>query len=299
MVAKKPRFFFRRSQKIIVPSRDRQIIIPFRGMSVFAIFILLLSSIYLIFRSDLFLIHRIDIKGDIQDCSSEDEITRNLDILGRSLVFLNELKSVSELKSGIACIGEVEIKKKWPDKVVVEIKKRKGIAILSRTRIAGLMPEVSASSQATLSANLMQIATTSSINMQDGDLFLVDNNGFVLKRTASISGYPKIDISKKINFKIGEQIKDRAILTAINFLAVSSSLDFKISGGQINQNDKIIIFLDDGMQIILAKDKDAKNQAVSLQAIIREAKIEGEKLKSVDFSFDKPVLQMVKEGTKL
>jgi cell division septal protein FtsQ len=300
MIGKKPRFFFRRSQKVIVPGKERQIIIPFRGISVFAIFILLASSIYLIFRSDLFLVHQVKVDGEIKDCSTEDEVVRNLDVLGRSLVFLNGPQSATRLQSAIACIGEVIVKKNWPDKVRVEIRPRKGIALLAKIESTEPIQEATTSAQATLSAGLEEVATPSAFGTsQSHDLFLVDGGGFIFKKITSSSAYPKIDIAKRIDFKIGNQIRDQATLTAISFLALAPSFDFKILNGQIDQKDKIIIFLDDGTQVILAKDKEARNQAASLQAIAKQAKIEGEKIKSVDFNFDKPVLQVVKGRTKI
>jgi hypothetical protein len=300
MVGKKPRFFFRRSPKVIISGSQRQIIIPFRGISVFAIFILLFASIYLIFRSDLFLVHQVKIDGELEDCATEDEVIRNLDVLGRSLVFLNGQEASVRLKSTIACLGEVTIKKNWPDKVKVEAKERKGVALLARLERKEPIQEATASAQATVSADLQEIATPSvSKTSYLQDLFLVDGKGFIFKKIATSSAYPKIDIAKGINLRVGNQIKDQATLTAISFLELAPSFAFKIAKGQIDQKDKIILFLDEETQVILSKEKDPKTQAASLQAIVREAKIEGAKIRSVDFTFDKPVLQVVKGKTKI
>jgi len=302
MVVKKARFIFKRSQKVIVSDSQRQIIIPFRSISVSAIFILLIVSIYLLFRSDLFLVHHVRVDGEIKDCATEDEIIRSLDVLGRSIVFLNVSRSALRVQSAIVCIGDTIVKKEWPDKVKVDIKPRKGVALLAKKGNNESIQEATASVQATLSAKLLKVATISvSEASQSPDLFLVDRGGFIFKKIASSTAYPypKIDVAKKIDFKTGEQVKDQAILTAISFLEIASSLDMKVESGQIDQKDKIVLFLDEGIQVVLAKDKDVKNQAASLQAIVREAKIEGAKIISIDFTFDKPVLQMIKGRTKI
>lgn len=53
---------------------------------------------------------------------------------------------------------------------------------------------------------------------------------------------------------------------------------------------EFVIWLKDGLQVVMSSKKDIDSQLDSLQLILSRATIEGEKTKKIDLRFDKPVL---------
>lgn len=63
-----------------------------------------------------------------------------------------------------------------------------------------------------------------------------------------------------------------------------------ISSFSIGTDSSYMITLSDGGSVVLSSRKDILTQLRSLQIILSRLTIEGKKLKSLDFRFDKPVL---------
>jgi predicted PurR-regulated permease PerM len=71
-------------------------------------------------------------------------------------------------------------------------------------------------------------------------------------------------------------------------LLLDSGIDFSSITSQFNSS--YMVRLKEDGEAILSLEKDFKKQIASLQAVLKQLTIEGKRLTSIDFRFDKPVI---------
>lgn len=285
---KKTRFFFKRSQKVVLSGQKNQIVIPFRPLTVIALLLLLFSSVFLLLRSDIFIIHKTWVEGE-GDCVSEEGVTQNIDLLGRSIFFANYERSKENIMKTFPCLGNVYFRKQFPDKITVELNLRTPVALVYERE------DKESTTSAQLATASAQISTQSadavipSATESARFFFLVDKEGVLFSQDEANLPLPKVETSPNYSLSIGKRIEEKSFKTLLGILVESGSLGITISGGKIG-GDKIMLVTNEGVQVIMAGKKDPNFQVKSLQAILTQTKIEGVILEKIDFSFEKPVL---------
>lgn len=112
----------------------------------------------------------------------------------------------------------------------------------------------------------------------ENSLFVVDENGKILNEV-SAEGLPVIkEASGEIVGWITQLVKELKLRT---FRPMTVSALGPIS---------IVIFFEDGLEVIFSNKKDQITQLDSLQLIFARAKIEGKKMAKIDLRFNKPVV---------
>ena len=270
---KKIRFFVRRNPKILIGAPKRQVIIPFRPLSILLIIALSVLSIYFALRSDIFEIRKIEVAGEnnFSDCISEDDLIKKVDVIGKSAIFINENNVEKRLLSQINCVQNIQVSTGLPNKITIKVNGRRPIAAI----IASKSATINSSSE---SANLSL----------DNEIYLVDSNAVFFKKVATISGLPKILVSLENEAPNESSRLKPVVQTSINIITSISQYQLSIEKVSIDHNLNIIAQIDNEIIIYFSNKKDAKEQAASLQGILRQAKIDGKKLKQIDLRFDRP-----------
>lgn len=74
----------------------------------------------------------------------------------------------------------------------------------------------------------------------------------------------------------------------LNGMLSKAKIDF--SSVKVSTNSSYMVNLKDGGNVIFSKNKDLQQQVRSLQIILSRLTIDGKRLRSLDFRFDKPVV---------
>ena len=289
MANRKIKFFYKRSPKLVMPTKNRQIIIPFRGISILAIIFLIFICLGLAIRSGLFLIHNIDL--EVQNdfgCVSKDEVRAELQIQGRSLFAFDSKEQSSMLNGKFECFEKVEITKVWPDKLKVIVVERKPVLVLQaeKNNEQEEIFDFDLASSQSAELFLEKLATSSSHFPQS--FYVVDSQGKIFKKIDRTSGLPVLRVSLEVEPKVGEKIV--GINFATDLLSKLKNGGFEVEEARMTDPSVIEVFLKGGTQITFSSKRELALQVSSLQLILTQAKIEGENLKKIDFRFDKPVI---------
>jgi len=285
----KIKLFYKRSPKLIMPTKNRQIIIPFRGISILVIIFLIFICLGLAIRSDLFLIHKIEVEFQNDfGCVSKDEITAELQIQGRSLFAFDSNEHSRVLNRNFSCLEKVEIIKVWPDKLKVMVAERRPVLVLQVEKTSGQerVFDFDLASSQSAEIFLEKLATLSSHFSQS--FYVVDSQGAIFKKIDRTNGLPVLRVNLEVEPKMGEKIV--GIDFATNLLSKLKDEGFEVEEARMTNRSVVDVFLKEGTQITFSSKRELPLQVSSLQLILTQAKIEGENLKKVDFRFDKPVI---------
>ena len=268
------RFFIRRNPKLLVGGKSNQIIVPFKPLSIILIILLILLTFYFALRSDLFQIRQLEISNSesFKDCLSEEQLSQRLDVVGRSAIFLETKKLSQDLLADVICLKSVTITTSWPNKIKINAKIRQPVAAIV----------------ASASARIDNQATAAAEVSSQEQIFLIDEEAVVIKKVATYSALPKILLlTAEQNFDV-VQLPYRLIKTGVDVISALSQLQLAVNELTIDENGQLFAEIEDGVKVLFSNAADPKNQATSLQAILRQAKIDGKKLSKIDLRFTRP-----------
>ena len=288
MEKKRNKIFYRGNTKFI-QSKNKHKIVRIRNLGIFTIIFLTVVCLILIFRTDLFFIHKTEIEIDNNfGCVLEKEILEPLHTQGENLFFFDSKRNVKVLLDKFVCLEKVEITKKWPDVLMIKVAERRPVLLL---KIANndeqkKIFDFDLTSSQSAEFFLEKLSTSSSQFSQN--FFIVDNQGKIFRIAEKTGGLPILSVSLSKEPKIGEKIV--GIDFAINLLLKLKDESFEVTEAEMVNSSNINVYLKEGPQIKFSSDKDLSWQVSSLQLILTQAKIEGENLKLVDLRYDKPVV---------
>lgn len=274
---RKVRFFLKRSSKVEIQGKN-PIIIPFQAMTVFLLLLLIFISAFLFFRSDLFQIKAIQLASQVPDCATEDGIKFETEAIGASIIFYDTNSAKQKILDKFYCIENVELTKAYPATLKVAIFERKPV-------VAALQIDQNPTLEfATQSASLISpnFATTSAI-------FALDKTGILFKNLPNSVALPKVGIAE--NLQIPGKITQSEILWLLKFLEAAEGFNLNFSEFIRTQDTTIVGKTGEGLLILLSSRTDEIKVASSLQAILKQAKIEGVKFSLLDLRFEKPILK--------
>lgn len=176
------------------------------------------------------------------------------------MMFLNDQKIIRFLLSKNIFIENIDLKKHFPGTVVLDIKWRQPVAVIS-----GINSPI-----------------------------LIDDQGFPAFTDDKKDYYlPQIYIS---NVSFDYQSPDWRLKKAVTLINNLNKNDTHISRITIDVDSGLItVFVDEGTEIIIPLSSDPMTVSASLQTIILRFRIEGKFVTSIDFRFAKPVVILKNE----
>lgn len=270
---------------------------------IFIIFfcLFLIGIYYLIF--DFFKVKDYLLNSNI-DCIDKPELKRQLSQKKYNFLFINLENLKTSLKNDNACIGDLEIIKKFPNLIEINIYPREGVLVFDNlisdiNQIKNI--ELSKSLEASFSASRREFnpdfeVKTSSISAS----FLVDKNGFVF------SNAPKDTKLKKItgfikDLKLGQKIEEKVVKNSLEILLKLRDKDIFVESAKVYNNDSLLILTKDSslkqdMKVIFSLVNDTLSQMASLQlimeaSIISTEEIDSKELVSIDLRYTRPVVR--------
>lgn len=233
-------------------------------------------------------VKEVEVKADMIDCASSEELKTTADLLGKNILLVDEQTTEKKLKDKYLCIRKIKIDKKLPNEIILNVSGRQPVAILVETKNEQVNKiEISTSSgEASVSAE--QASSSAMFNfVGGGDLYLVDDEGMIFAKNISKEA-PKIyfegivlSIGKKIEegvVKNALKIQDRVKIFGVN---VNEAKIYSQNTLLVNSAPKMIFSLNSGIDLQLA----------ALQLLLEQAKINEENMEFIDLRFEKPIVK--------
>lgn len=220
---------------------------------VVGIFSLLLLGIYLIFFSNFFLVKSVEVESNLT-CVDKESLLNVSSVSGSNFFLIRSSEIEEKLKAKFSCIKSVRIFKKFPNRILLEVRNREP--------------------QAKIFIVTNQESTPSAETAVDS--FLIDNEGMLFSGNQE-AGLKIYSENKNKDFK-----KIISILNKIKF--------FGIEIMEVTIVEDTLLF-PSSPKMIFALDKNIDTQLASLQLILSKAKIDEETIEFIDLRFDKPVVR--------
>lgn len=172
-----------------------------------------------------------------------------------NLLLLDIDKIKNQLRKSNYFIKKIDLKKEYPDSLIINAEVREPYALLK----------------------------------EDDKDFYIDNEAVLLDYPVTNTDLPSIQI-KGIFFVFNQQ-PDWRLVKAVKLIDLTSKMDIGMKNIviDIEQNNYTAIINDETL-ITIPYQSDISKIAASLQIIISRFRIEGKKIKKIDFQFDNPVI---------
>lgn len=288
---RRPRYLqTKRHPRIFVPAPGkRQIVIPLPGISLLLVFGLSLLSLFLAFRSDLFLIHEIlvEVKAQNQVLSLvTNEIKLATDLtksqtLGRSIFFIDSQKIIAEIEKNFLTIKEVSLRKSYPNQL--------SLILTPRAPVAEITTWPASAAARLIGTEAAEL--TSKWQERLKERLISDETGFLFAKIAAASGLPKIDIFLDRTIDLGERLEENRIQFALNLIADLKDRKIEVEEIGLVGWEAIPVRLGDQTLVIFSSKKSEAEQVAALQAILIRHRIENKYPKQVDLRYEKAVVR--------
>jgi cell division septal protein FtsQ len=267
----------------------KQVVIPLTLISFLVIIFLSLLSLFLVFRSDLFVVHEVLVEVQPQAkilSRTIDEAKLALDLTksqseGRSVFFVDSQKITTEIKNNFFSFREVSLQRNYPNQLNLILKARVPVAeivVRLASAAAQLLPP---DSKLTASGSRQEVK----------ERFVSDRDGYLFAKTASPSGLPLINIFLDREVVIGEKLAEEQIGTALEIIQNLETYHLEIAEIGLVGWESIPLRLKNSTLVIFSSHKEVAGQVAALHAIISRHKIEERKAKSIDLRYGKPVIK--------
>lgn len=261
-----------RSPRFSLSASGRQIIIPFRPLSLLLILILTFLSGFLFLRSDIFLVKTLDFQfekdegGSSLDSAAQALVRQRLmeEVLARSIFFLDVAAVEGRIKENFPTVKAVSLQKLWPERLFVKVTVRVPLAI---------------------------------VEDRNKERFLVDEEGFLFRKAAS-ELLPVVSLGTDFLGGIGMIVGDtsglkgyletlrlvgeKGLKTVAIYLrptAIELQLEATPAGGQ-----GTAVFLDPG--------KNITEQVELMRELLQRYRLNGQTPHVVDLRFGRPVVKL-------
>jgi len=207
-------------------------------------------SLYFFFLSSIFKIKEINISGN-QKVKTEaiEEMIKNGNI------FLINLEAVKkEILGKFPQIASVNLKRKFPDSIIVQVEERKAVAIFS----------------------------------QGDNLFSLDKEGVIFENATSTGDLLKIqnldEARPRPDLKLGDKVLESNLMSSALTIVSKLKDDFKIAIKEVSavSNERLNVKTSEGWEIYFNPTKDLNWQATKLRAVL-EQEISPERRKSLQY----------------
>lgn len=209
-------------------------------------------------QSDFWRVRNIVCQAVEEDCPSQIWQTAVDLTFNKNIIFLPTQKISEEILRKNPILKEIKIKKKLPAKLILEIKKRQALVVLSS-------------------------------EPSGEDFYVIDEEGVVLAKEKK-TDLPLIFFSPIGKWEIGQRVEEEKIQQTVDILTKLRLNLFKPKSAKIISPYSLEVWLNEGFLVVFSLKKEGENQVGSLQTIFSRSKIEGRVIKKIDLRFDKPVV---------
>lgn len=238
--------------------KARQLVSFIRSLISVLVFIGIVTGLFFVFKGKLFRINKLTCQKEGFPC--QKEIIFLEELKGQSIFLANTTEISQKIKNKILTVKEVEIKKRLPDRVLIEIIPRQPFVALTK---------------------------------DEKTYFLIDEDGFVYQKVLTkpknlaliiIDGF-------EASFYLGQRMEDEVLVKSLSFIKGLKKSFIVFKQIVLSENGTITLFLNEPIIASFSAKKNILSQVDSLQFILRQSKIEGKIPALIDFRFNKPVVK--------
>lgn len=176
---------------------------------------------------------------------------------GMNIFFYNNEKFADQLQKENPEIKNIEIKRQFPNTIVVNYKQRKPFIIV--------------------------------MDQEQKEQFISDSDGVVYKKAAGGKTSLPILTTDRISLKKGVYLDSKAETSSINIIKEVIKQELNVKEAVIEKDSlKLVI---NGTNAIFKKDKVNLAKVESLQLLLKKFTIEGELPEQIDLRFNKPIIK--------
>ncbi len=268
--------------------------IKFKKILVILIIVFFFAGFWIIY-SKLLVVNKITWNLNGVDCVIVSDLDKNINLKGNPLFKLSNSYIEQTIIAKYPCIKSATLTKDLNGNLIINLTNRQAFINLlpidqSPLELLNNLEASSSSQSALVDSSIPQVSDPS---------FLADDQGVIFK--SGNGEYPSIYVINN-RFKIGDHLDSniisalKAIFTTISQMGTQNLLNAPINQLKIKVEDNTMIVLTDPLLLFnLNKsddpNKDIYNSLISLQLILKTAKMENKTIKSADFRFDKPVVE--------
>lgn len=274
----------RTSARMFIPTLGKRfIVIPFRIISVIPLVLLAIASGYFFLRSDIFLIKHINItySGGIP---GDEEFNDGLvgkevvydhverEVIARSLWSVHPQQLEQKIVTSATVFKSVDVSRKLPDTILMQIKERTPVAQLIVDR------------QATITEPAQSITQ---------DYYLLDSEGIVFTTVPRMVPLPRFSYQSWVESYENSSIQDAklpdgvldSVVETIEYISDQRLLAIEMYNMQDDYTLELITT--DDVMIIISFDKSIQEQLEDAEAILKQLAASDKKVKKIDARFDK------------
>lgn len=238
------------------------------GVLVLFFISLILIAAYYFLHSPFFGVSQVTVKGI--SLVGEEEIIRLSGIRSGENLWRLDTQRVKQQLLFHPQVEDVEIRREWPSEVLLEIKERKPIAVVS----------------------------------QGSSFILIDQRGIFLRKVDSIHGIPLPMITGlpiPVNIGPGQAIEVDGLASALQVcMELNSSVLLRIGEINVASGNRLVLYSGDGIEIRFGTPDDISQKGEVLKDILGEVARNGsaKKIQYIDISSVKsPVIKPREEGS--
>jgi len=235
--------------------------VPFKPLSLFLILFFFATTVFFLFRSDIFQVSGLEfefVRQEQEARPADEALVRQRiseEVLGKSVVFFNPVDVEERIKREFPTVRAIAVTKLFPNRLHINVSIRVPLA---------------------------QVKT------REGEELLVDAEG-VLFREAAGERLPVIDLGESFEGVLGEEVGGEGVETYLEILDSLESKGLKTVSIAL-ESDGIKVKLKDKTVIIFSVEKEVPKQIELLAQILKRYKASGQSLKRVDLRFSRPTV---------
>lgn len=159
---------------------------------------------------------------------------------------------VQQLKQKYDCISEIKISKIYPSKLKIEVTTKNQVVKIAESNLS------------------------------------ITEAGEVIE--AKEQNLPILYAPRIASLTSGQKVFDKNLIVTVKIAGLLSKTDFHLATVRFVNSNEIAVYDREQTIAIFTTEKDAAVQVDSLQQVVANAKIEGDKIVKIDLRFDKPVI---------
>jgi len=215
-----------------------------------AVVLLVIFLLIVLFFSPLFKIKTIEFTQN-QNCLSQENL--NSQFLGKIIFLVSPSNLENKLRSQYSCIKNLQIKKSFPHKLLIEIETDKPV-----------------------------------VKIEGSNLYLTEG-GLVIQGPSS-GQLPVLYLGQNSKPNLGQKVTDQTTISLLTLASQLAKSDFVVSSIRIIDPQTIAVYNPKDTVAIFSTQREITKQVDSLQQVISKAKIDAAKIAKIDLRFDKPVI---------
>lgn len=242
--------------------------------------VLILGALYYIFSSKILIIKKLDVKLVDVNCTDQEQIKSTSSLLGQNILFITTDQVTQKLTQKFVCIASVNLTKKLPEEVGLEVFGRKPALLISTF-----------SSEASLSAVLAYRQPISSQSAFISESFLIDDQGVVFSKQIDQTSNFKLFVQS--NVSVGQRVDKQVIQKVLKAFDKVRLFGVPAQEGWLYLGRYLLFETEPKIVFSVEEKKDLNLQLASLQLILDKAKIDSVKIDFIDLRFDKSIVKFL------